>query len=256
MEKILEKINKKRKPVNYKKTHLYLNIHKNEDLLDEVDVDARPESTIDLFYLEVLVNGLKNRAAILQAFDRFQYENGGDMYDLMEYGERQRLFNQDVKETLDQLPHFKTKAGDSIYIPCYNPEINSWYRMDIQRVFLKQHKQIIDAQDIFLDTPETIYGLGVFKTDFSSLISVYEDEKTMCFYSIELQSLYFFDRPSRRFKEMLLVKEENNNTKITGKDLQVMAVLVIDERYKDLLDFMLGRTYIDEKKYKRLEKII
>lgn len=256
MEKILDKINKRRKPINYKKTRLYLNIHHHEDLLDEVDVDARPEDEIDLFYLEVLVNALKNRAAILKAFDQFKYENGGDMYNLLEYGERQRLFNQDVKETLEKLPHFKTKGGDSIYIPCFNPEINSWYRMDIQRVFLKQHKQIIDSQDIFLDTPETIYGLSIFKTDFSSLIPVYDDAHKMSFYSVELETLYFFDRESQRYVTQLSVKDRDNETKITGKDLQVMAILVIDSRYKDLLDFMLGRTYIDEKTYKRLVKTI
>lgn len=254
--KIIDKLNKRVKPLNYKKTHIYRHILKNDELLDEVDVDSRPSDEIDLFYLEVLVNALLNRKAIIDAFDEFKCEDGGDMYDMLEYGERQRLFNQDIKPLLERLPHFKTNAGDSIYIPCFNPEINTWYRNDIQRVFLNQHKNIIEKQDIFLDTPEDIYGMSIFKTDFSSLLNVYETKEITVYYSVEFSTLYFFDRPHKRFLYVLRVEGEKTTEKITGKDLQVLAILCIEENYGDLLDYMVGRTFIEEKLYKKLIKLV
>lgn len=253
---VIDKINKRVKAINYKKSQIYRHILKNDELLDEVDVDSRPSDEIDLFYLEVLINALLNRKAIIDAFDEFKCEDGGDMYDMLEYGERQRLFNQDIKPLLERLPHFKTKAGDSIYIPCFNPEINTWYRNDIQRVFLSRHKNIIEEQEIFLDTPETIYGMSIFKTDFSSLLNVYETKEVIVYYSIEFTTLYFFDRASKRFLYALRVADEKTTEKITGKDLQVLAILCVEENYVDLLDYMVGRTFIEEKLYKKLIKSV
>ncbi len=249
-----DKLNKKRAHINEKKTHVYRLIKSHEDLLDDVDVDCRANSLIDFYYLEVLVNALNNRKQILDAYDRFTCQDGGDLDMHLAYGERQRLFNQDLKPLLEEMPHFKTKTGDSIYIPCFKPEINIWYETDVQRVFLNKHKAIIDAQMIYLDTPEDIYGLSIFKTDFSSLIPVLETETQMTFYSIEFNTMFLFDRESKRCIDHLIVKEDKNEEKVNGKDLQIVAAYMLQEQLDPLLDYLYKRTFLDEKLYKRFRK--
>ena len=166
-------INKYSRDTKYTKTKLYHYCEEHKKELESMDIRFKIKSEIDLFNMEIVLRSLEGRDAIEGSYDLFAAGHY-DMFEYITYEEKRKMFNNDLKNVLETLPHFyDEESSRDIYIPVYSPDINGWYINDYQILLLKQHAEFVKSQKITLDTAYRYYGPILLDTPFSSLEKIY-----------------------------------------------------------------------------------
>lgn len=92
----------------------------------------------------------------------------------------------------NRLPFF-THENVNIYIPFFSPSFNKRYDTKVDS--LSKHPFSLlkhDFQDMIIDPFET-YGLELFKSDFTRLIFLREDETCAAFYHVDFETIFIIN---------------------------------------------------------------
>ncbi|MCD7949130.1 MAG: hypothetical protein LUG12_02555 [Erysipelotrichaceae bacterium] len=240
-------------PVN--KIELYHQIMEHENQLKAIGLNMKIKKDFDLFEYEIILNGLITQNKIENSYEMFLNEHY-DLLDYLNYDEKQKMFNTDIKDILESSPHFTDQTSKvTIYIPYLEPFVNKRYTNDYQILQLKQHRDYVRNFKVNHDSPEKMYGLFIYHTDFTSLKNVYEDERHIDMYYDPLKSLYIFKKDTRKLlNKVILLDEKCAHTTIDIDDVKNIAAYLEEYKYQECLSLMFEKNMICEKTYHKILK--
>ena len=244
-------LNKYNLKIAINKTSLFKDIDQVKSLIEDLGLKVKIKTECDLFAFEVIYRGVLSQNHIENAYQLFMNKNY-DLLNYLNYDEKQRLFNNDLEDYLNQAPCFEID-GQKIYIPYYEPFVNQRYTQDYQILMLKQHQEYLKTYRITLDTPVQLYGYGLYRTSLSSLTTVYENDEMIAMYYDALQSAFMFDKEKKTLIYRLCLFDHCVDN-IDSEDIKTFMSLLMDEHYQDCLDFMKNNEWISEKIYKKVLK--
>jgi len=251
----IERMNAGMKKYSFNKTGIVNHIKKHEQFLLLNDQPLRLKNEYDYFGLEVVLNGLINRKIIDDSFQMFTYDNK-DMTQVMNYNEIKTYYNGLISEVLKELPHFTDdESGEEIYIPCYEAFINKYFTKDYQLMQLKQHREYIKNFKITPHTPIELYGYKVFKSDFSSLIPVFEDDRHIDFFVEDMQKVYSFLKEDFTYINSFILSDHKKRH-CTPEDAELLMPLFEDYKYEWAINMMLQQNLISEWHAKKLKRLL
>ena len=248
-------INKYSKDTKYTKTKLYHYCEEHKKELESMDIRFKIKSEIDLFNMEIVLRSLEGRDAIEGSYDLFAAGHY-DMFEYITYEEKRKMFNNDLKNVLETLPHFyDEESSRDIYIPVYSPDINGWYINDYQILLLKQHAEFVKSQKITLDTAYRYYGPILLDTPFSSLEKIYENESHIAYYYEELGTIYLFVKEDFSLICRMVIGDDNRHSnKVSIEDAKELVSYYEHGEYTQFIEYMHDHQLISDHTYKKLNK--
>ena len=193
----LEVLNKHAYKINMNQCSSYKMIIQEKALFDRYRVNVKIKNEFDLVRYEILYRGLFNMKQIEDAYDKFVFDNY-DILSYLNYDEKVRMFNADLKDVLSSMPMFYDEANDiNIYMPIYDSSLNHKIVNNYELLQLKHHKEYINSLKIDVNTPIELYGEKLYLTDFSPLKNVYEDERHICIYFDTFKKMYIIKKDTK-----------------------------------------------------------
>ncbi len=240
-------------PVN--KTELYQQIIAHENQLKAMGLNMKIKKDFDLFEYEIILNGLITQNKIENTYEMFLNEHY-DLLDYLNYDEKQKMFNSDIKDILETSPHFVDENSQvNIYIPYLEPFVNKRYTNDYQILQLKQHRDYIKNFKVNHDSPKKMYGLKIYSTDFTSLKNIYEDDRHIDLYYEPLKAIYIFKKDTKELlNKVILLDEKCSHTNIDIEDVKLIASYLEEYQYQQCLSLMYEKNMICEKTYRKIQK--
>lgn len=250
----IEMLNKfgEKKPVQ--KTELYQNIEAAKLSLEAMGVTVKIKNEFDLFEFEIIYRGMLTQNMIENAYEIFLNQNY-DLLDYLNYDEKQKMFNNDIQEILEKAPHFYDEQSQtSIYIPYLEPFVNKRYCIDYQLMLLKQHRDYVRNFKVEQKSPFLMYGQSIFRTSFSSLQNVYEDQRHICMYYDQLKTIYIFNKDNNELLNKMIIKDAESMAEVLLEDVKKIAYFIENYLYKECLEFMKDKALIGQKTYQKVLK--
>ena len=250
----IESLNKFGKKIPVHKTELYAKIEEAKLALSARGLDVKIKDEFDLFAYEIIYNGLLTQNGIENTYEVFLNQHY-DLLDYLNYDEKQKMFNNDIAGVLETAPHFQDLQSQvMIYIPYLEPFVNQRYTHDYQMLLLKQHREYIQNFKVNLHTPIDMYGYSIFRTGFSSLENVYEDQRHICFYFDPLKTIYIFKKDNHEFLNKVIIQDDKAQCEVRIEDIQKIAYDIENYLYLDCLEILKDLEYISLKNYKKIIK--
>lgn len=250
----IETLNKFGEKIPVQKTELYKKIEEVKSSLEDKGLKVKIKNEFDLFDYEILYNGLLAQNRIENTYEVFLAQHY-DLLDYLNYEEKRKMFNNDIQPTLQESPHFYDEASQTeIYIPYLEAFVNQRYTDDYQLLLLKQHRDYVKNYKISQDTPVQLYGHYIYRTDFSSLQNVYEDDRHLCFYFDSLKTIYIYKKDDGKLLNHVIIKDQHSQANVCVEDVKKIAYYIETYAYKDCLDFMQEKELICQKTYKKILK--
>lgn len=250
----IETLNKFGEKVSVSKTKLYDDIFKLKTQLETMGLDMKIKNEFDLFDYEIIYQGVLAQNRIENTYEIFLNQHY-DLLDYLNYDEKRKMFNNDIQPLLNQFPHFYDKKSETeIYIPYLEAFVNYRYTQDYQLLLLKQHRDYVKHYKVEQKTPVQLYGANIYRTDFSSLQNVYEDDRHLCFYYDDFKTIYIFNKDKGELLNQIIITDHHINDNIALEDVKRIASYIETYLYKDCLEFMLEKELICEKTYKKVMK--
>lgn len=251
---ILKLLKKYGYEVKLSKTQLYQNIAQSKDLLNKEGFQYDMKSIDDLLKVEVVLNGLKTKKRIEEAYHLF-YAHNYDVFEYINYDEKRMMFNRDVETFINECPSFKNKDGLRIYIPYLEPFINQRYLDDYQLMTLKQHQSYLKNYPRDIQKPYELYGYLPFVSHFSSLQAIGQDENSYYFYHQELKKVLIFHAENFLYEDEICFVDKHNDLTPTLDDIKdMMRIYLNQDDQHILLETLFERGFIQEKTYKKILK--
>lgn len=250
----IETLNKYCKKIPLNKTKLYQRIESEKKDLENNSFKVKIKDEFDMFDLELILNGFQTKNKIDDAYQIFVSQNY-DLLNYLNYEEKRRMFNLDIKELLEEVPSFyDEKSQTQIYIPFLEPFVNQRYTNDYQILMLKQHHDYVEGYQSHIHLATELYGQGIYRTDFSSLEVVYEDERHICFYFEELYTIYIFKKETLEFLNKVCFIDNKCKVEVVKEDVLHIINMIESYQYQQCLDYLKEKEYICEKTYKKISK--
>ena len=250
----IEKLNKYGKKISFSQTGIYQKIQESKTSLEAKGIKVKIKNVFDLFDYEILYYGLLNQNLIENAYELFLSQQY-DMLEYLNYDEKRKMFNSDLEPLLKDKPFFyHDESQTDIYIPYLEPFVNQRYINDYQMFLLKQHSDYLKKYKIDRSTPSKLYGVDIYRTVFSSLIDVYEDERHLCYYFDEMKTVYIFQKETNKLLNHVILLDHISHDEIDIEDVKKVTSYIENYLYKDCLDFMLEKQWIGQKTYKKVIK--
>jgi len=204
----IETLNKFGDKIPVQKTDLYERIEEVKYFIETKGLKVKIKNEFDLFQYEIIYKGLLTQNRIENTYEMFLAQHY-DLLDYLNYDEKRKMFNNDIQPILKEFPHFyDEKSETEIYVPYLEPFVNKRYTSDYQLLMLKQHKDYVKNYKIKIDTPVQLYGADIYRTDFSSLQNVYEDERHLCFYFDPLKIIYIYKKEDGQLLNHVMIKDK------------------------------------------------
>lgn len=250
----IEYLNKFGKKIVLSKTDIYKNIEASRAFLEAMGLKLKIKSDFDLFEYEIIYHGMLTQNNIENAYEIFLNQNY-DVLNYLNYDEKQKMFNNDIVPILSNAPSFfDDESQTRIYIPYLEPFVNKRYIYDYQILMLKQHRDYVNNYQITEKKPVELYGKQIYRTAFSSLINVFEDERHICFYYDELKTIYIFKKDAQELLNKMVVLDESSHCNVDIEDVKMIAYDIENYLYKECLELLRSKNYICEKTYKKVLK--
>ncbi len=245
MLSFIDAVNKVGKKIDIHKTGVYKDIVKNKIVFKNKGLDICIRNEFDLFQYDLMLNSLLNFVYIENNIEIFLNMNL-DILNIVNYVEKQRLFDHDASIFLKDIKYFvDEKSGVKIYIPIFDDLINYKYIHEYQAILLKKYRVIVNDCHLSLDTPVKLYGLNVYRSDFSSLQIVYEDFRHICMYFDDLKTIYIFDKKKCILLNKMIICDDDCSKDIDLNVVKDIAQCLEDYRYNDCLDLMYNHQYVN-----------
>lgn len=249
----IETINKHCQKISIENTHIYKEIMNAKPHLEAMGSKVKMKNEFDLFDYEVLYNGMLAQNRIENTYEVFLNQHY-DLLDYLSYEEKRKMFNNDLKIALKNFPSFVNDEQIQIYIPYLEPFINQRYLNDYQILLLKQHRDYIKKYKVNHRTPIELYGLDIYRTDFSSLQNVYEDQRHLCYYYDPLKTIYIFKKENFELLNHMMIVDHPITEEIAIEDVKTIANNIETYLYRECLEFMKEKNFITDKTYKKVLK--
>ncbi len=250
----IESVNKIGVNINIEQTSLFKNIMEYKKVFKNKGLDVQIKNEFDLFIYDVIYRSLLNFVHIENNIEIFLNMNL-DILNIVNYVEKQRLFDHDAKMFLKDIPCFYDENSKTmIYIPIFDPLINYKYINEYQAILLKKYRLIVNEKNLKADTPYNLYGLKIFRTDFSSLKICYEDFRHICMYSDDLKTIYIFDKKRKLLLNKMVVCDKYFNEHVDFNIICDIADCLENYHYQDCLDIMYKNHYITINSYNSVNK--
>ncbi len=247
----IESLNKIGVEIPLAKTQLYQEIESHRSFFEKMGLSSKIKTDFDLFSYEIIYRGLLTQNQIENIYEGFLNQHY-DLLDYLNYDEKQKMFNNDIAGVLETAPHFQDLQSQvMIYIPYLEPFVNQRYTHDYQMLLLKQHREYIQNFKVNLHTPIDMYGYSIFRTGFSSLENVYEDQRHICFYFDPLKTIYIFKKDNHEFLNKVIIQDDKAQCEVRIEDIQKIAYDIENYLYLDCLETLKDLEYISLKNYKK-----
>lgn len=248
----IESLNKCGEKIPLQKTKIYLDIQEEKLSLEALGLSLKIKSDFDLFEYEIIYHGLKTQNYIENAYEIFLNQNY-DLLDYLNYDEKQKMFNNDISSFLNQAPCF-IKDDVKIYIPFFESFLNKRYTQDFQMLMLKQHREYIKNLKIQQNTPIQMYGIQIFRTNFTSLKNVYEDDRHICLYYDALKKIYIFKKEDSTLLNTMIIQDHSYQGEISLDTVKKIAYDIENYLYRECLELLKEENLICQKTYKKVLK--
>ncbi len=250
----IEKLNKYGHKITIQQTQIYKKIMDAKVPLEVMGLDVKIKNEFDLFEFEVIYKGMVIQNNIENAYEIFHNQNY-DLLDYLNYEEKQKMFNNDLAVLLKDAPSFYDEVSQTqIYIPYLEPFMNKRYINDYQILLLKQHRDYIKNYKVTQKTAAEIYGSSLYRTHFTSLENVYEDERHLCMYYDELKSIYIFKKDTHELLNKVILLDHESSLEIDRDIVKEVAYNIENYLYKECLELLRDKEYIGERTYKKVIK--
>ena len=250
----IETLNKYCRKTALNKTNLYKRIEEEKKNLESNSFKVKIKDEFDMFDIELILNGFVTKNKIDQAYQMFLNENY-DILNYLNYEEKRRMFNKDLEKVLNEVPSFyDEKSETQIYIPFLEPFVNRRYTQDYAVLMLKQHHDYVEGYEAHIHSATELYGNGIYRTDFSSLKVVYEDDRHICFYFEELYSVYIFKKDTLQFLNKVCFVDDKCKKEVKIEEVEKIIFMIESYQYMDCLDYLKENEFISEKIYKKIYK--
>lgn len=250
----IENLNKFGQKIPVSKTSLYQKIEEARLAIEAMGLKVKIKDEFDLFAYEIIYNGMLTQNQIENTYEIFLNQHY-DLLDYLNYDEKQKMFNNDIAQLLKEAPYFYDEESQTkIYIPYLEPFVNQRYTQDYQILLLKQHREYIKNYKIEKDSSEKMYGQRIYRTSFSSLENVFEDERHVCFYYDALKTIYIFQKETQKLLNKVIIQDEKSQGNITIDDVRKIAFDIENYLYTDCLDLLKEKQLICEKTYQKILK--
>lgn len=253
--KLLELLKKYGYCVSFNKTDLYKEIELNKKSIVEAGFKYNTKSIIDLFNLEIVVKGIKNKQIIEQNYDKFISVNF-NVLEHINYDEKRNMFNRDLDIAKSKLICFKdTVSKELIYIPYLESFINQRYINDYQMLLLKHHQEYLINYQKSTDNMIGLYGLQLYNSDFSSLQIIGRDESNYYFYHEEVKVIYIFDQATSKLIDEFYLVDKHCKVDVSidqVKELLKLFLSSLDD--VRVIEYMQKNQLLSEKNSKKIIK--
>lgn len=248
----IKKMNKFGHKVPLEKTELYKEIEEYKDELNQMNAKVSIKDEFDMFDYEILMRSRKNQKSIDETYEMF-YSLNQDALEYVSYEQRRKMFVSDLEFALKKLSFFEYN-NQKIYIPHLEPRMNERYIHDYEMLLLKQHQEYLKNYSVNKKTIISLYGNRVYRTDFSSLEVVYEDNRHICLYYDEMHTIYIFQKETEKLLNKIIIKDHKDDEETSISQVKEIASFVEEYKYKECLDYMHENHFIGEKTYKKMSK--
>lgn len=249
----IETLNKFGHKISLNQTEIYKQIISAQSHLETVGIKVKIKNEFDLFDYEMIYLGMLTQNRIENAYEIFLNQHY-DLLDYLNYEEKRKMFNNDILPILEKSPHFyDEKNKTEIYIPYLEAFMNHRYTHDYQILLLKQHKDYLKNYKFKQKTPVELYGTNIYLSDFSSLQNVYEDDRHVCFYYDPLKTIYVYKKETGELLNHIIITDHDLQD-VHLEDVKVIAYDIETYLYKECLDFMKEKGFINDKTYKKVLK--
>lgn len=250
----IETLNKYSKKIPLNKTKLYQRIEKEKKNLESNGFKIKIKNEFDMLDTELVLNAYLTKVKIDEAYLMFLNENY-DILSYLNYEEKRKMFNIDLEKILNDVPSFyDEKSKTQIYIPFLEPFINRRYVEDYAILMLKQHNDYVKGYEAHIHSAVELYGNGVYRTDFSSLQVVYEDERHICMYFDQLYTIYIFKKDTLEFLNKLCFVDDKVKKDVSIDDVCKIAEMIESYAYMDCLNYLKEKEFISEKTFKKISQ--
>lgn len=250
----IESLNKYGYKFPIHKTKIYQDIEEARLPLEAMGLKVKIKDEFDLFDFEVIYRGMLTQNNIENTYEVFLNQHY-DLLDYLNYEEKQKMFNNDITSIVSDAPHFLDEDSQTeIYIPYLEPFVNKRYIHDYQILLLKQHREYIKNYHVEKKTPSLMYGKAIFRTSFSSLENVYEDERHICFYFDQLRTIYIFKKDTQKLLNKMIIQDHDSLIPISIDIVKKIINDIENYLYKDCLDILKDNQLIDQKTYQKVIK--
>lgn len=251
--KLLELLKKYRYETKINKTKLFEFVHSgNKEIVNE-GFEYKVKNPWDLFAYEVILNGIRTKKAIDECYNKF-IANNYDLFDHINYQQRQKIFFHDIEKVSGNLNCFKdSNSKELIYVPYLEPFINKYYLNDYLLVTLKHHSLYIKEFSKEIDIFIKLYGMQPYKSNFSSLQLVGNDGQNDYLYHDDFKVIYQFN-DNRIVDEICLIDKYSKEYPDLGLIKNVMTKIIDQGSDQDILEYLLEHKFISKKTYKKIMK--
>ena len=210
----IETLNKFGDKIPVQKTDLYERIEEVKYFIETKGLKVKIKNEFDLFQYEIIYKGLLTQNRIENTYEMFLAQHY-DLLDYLNYDEKRKMFNNDIQPILKEFPHFYDEKSE---------------------------------------TAVQLYGADIYRTDFSSLQNVYEDERHLCFYFDPLKIIYIYKKEDGQLLNHVMIKDKASQGFVDIEDVRKIAYYIETYLYQECLEFMKEKNLICEKTYKKVLK--
>lgn len=247
MEKILKILNKR-----YDKKFYSYPEHKQKEKMmktcfEEYKLDFISETPLDYFLNEIIYQGIQNKEAIEKAYFLGK-QAMEDYYDTLDYLEKQRLMNFEIKMALEQLTPVMD-AQQAIYIPFFTASMNAIYTNDMARFDIPSYRNYVRNFIKIYNDPIALYGYHFFIPEYTSGILVYEGEDTIALFNKVNKTLYFIQNDAYE-NHLIMIQDVDIDT------LKAIAKAYFEGNPTTFVETLRGLEFIHAKDIKKIDTLV
>lgn len=243
---------KYQKQVAIKKTKTYQMLEKQKEWFDKYRIKVKIKDEYQLQDFLIGFYSFKNLEVLFQIYMYNRNENI-DLWEAMNYQQRQILLSGQLHTKLEELLHFYIE-DQLVLFPCFNIELNNRFILDYQSTLLKKNRESIEEALSHLLCATTLYGDDVLKCGFSDFIYIKTFEEISYFYLPEYRCLYLFDKINRVFVEKWPVMDKYSDRVLDKTVLSEICTLIHHQKEEVLLDYLLDHQCLNKKVYTKIKK--
>lgn len=209
----------------------------------KLEMDSK--NILDLLYLQVFEESLKNKEAFEIEFNRFHQEYE-DMWQNMTFNERNFFIQTDMNELKKKLKHFSFN-NKLIYIAFFNELMNVLYDEETAILDLPQFFKLYEEFDDEIISPKT-YGIEPFLVGMAWPYPVAQKKDVVILFDRTIQTLFKVSKDSCEIYPLY------DKSKLDTDLLIYLAKLLLKEDYGSFYASMEANKLMSprlEKKFKK-----
>lgn len=179
-------------------------------------------------------------------------DNLVEFWSTLDYSERKRIINIDMKETYDKLPKFMSfREGKDLFITFFDARMNEIYSEETVMFELKQYHQLFLNYKDFIQ-PFSTHNYDVYNGVFVPTICLYKDEASVCLYNYTLGKFYLIENGA--LEVYPLFDNDKAWKELTNELLIPLAELLKDHKENEFFDMAKAFGLYSEEFYRKVNR--